>query len=52
MNFIALNVIYSNYDKFLQNNMIFKQAKTEVTCDDFEDTISDELNDIKAAVMK
>jgi membrane-bound lytic murein transglycosylase D len=52
MNFIALNVIYSNYDKFLQNNMIFKQAKTELPCNDFEDTISTGLDDIKAAVMK
>lgn len=52
MNFIALNVIYSNYDKFLQNNMIFKQVKSEVPGHDFEDTISDELDDIKTAVMK
>jgi len=43
MNFIALNVVYSNYDKFLKNNMIFTPVKTEIPCDNFEANFSQEL---------
>jgi len=47
MNFIALNVVYNNYDKFLQNNMIFTPVKTVEPCDSFEDNISEELADVR-----
>lgn len=47
MNFIALNVVYSNYDKFLQNNMIFTPVKSVEPCDSFEDNISEELADVR-----
>lgn len=43
MNFIALNVVYSNYDQFLKNNLIFTPVKSTQPCDHFEDTFSDEL---------
>ncbi|MBL0356724.1 MAG: lytic transglycosylase domain-containing protein [Chitinophagaceae bacterium] len=49
MNFIALNVVYSNYDKFLKNNLIFTPVKAEQPCDTFEDNISEELAGIKPA---
>jgi membrane-bound lytic murein transglycosylase D len=51
MNFIALNVIYNNYDKFLKNNMIFKDVKTEISGEKAEDYFEDEIVDIKAAMQ-
>lgn len=52
MNFIALNVVYHNYDKFLKNNMIFKPVKAETPCDNFEDNFQDELGGNKTAALK
>ena len=52
MNFIALNVVYKNYDKFLKNNMIFKSAISETPNDNFEDTIEDELSGAQTATFK
>jgi hypothetical protein len=52
MNFIALNVVYHNYDKFLKNNMIFKTSKKEMPCDNFEDNFEDELGGSKTAALK
>lgn len=52
MNFIALNVVYNNYDKFLRNNMIFKAVKRELPSDSFEDNMEDELTETKTAALK
>ena len=52
MNFIALNVIYSNYDKFLQNNMIFKPVKTQTPADNFEENIEEDLTVTKTETLK
>lgn len=52
MNFIALNVIYKNYDKFLKNNMVFKAAKQTVPADNFEDNIAEELESASTASLK
>lgn len=52
MNFIALNVIYHNYDKFLKNDMIFKTAKKQTPCDNFEDNFVDELGGSNTAALK
>lgn len=52
MNFIALNVVYHNYDKFLKNNMIFKTVKAEVPCDTFENNFADELGGNKTSALK
>lgn len=43
MNFIALNVVYCNYDKFLKNNLVFTPVKAVQPCDRFETAISEEL---------
>lgn len=47
MNFIALNVVYSNYDKFLKNNLLFTPVKAVQPCDRFETAISEELADAR-----
>ena len=52
MNFITLNVVYSNYDKFLKNKMVFKSQKTEMPVDNFEDIIEGELSNTKTAALK
>lgn len=52
MNFIALNVIYKNYDNFLKNNLVFKAVKSTVPADNFEDNISDELETENTAALK
>lgn len=52
MNFIALNVIYKNYDKFLKNNMVFKTVKQSVPEDNFEDNIAGEPETANTASLK
>ncbi len=52
MNFIALNVVYSNYDKFLKNNMVFRAVKSEMPADNFEDNVAEELAGAKTAALK
>lgn len=52
MNFIALNVIYKNYDKFLKNNLVFKPVKGTVPMDNFEDNICDEIENNSTASLK
>jgi len=42
MNFIALNVIFHNYDKFSKNNLLFSPAKIKV--EDLEGNMSEELS--------
>ncbi len=51
MNFIALNVIYHNYEKFLKNNMIFKDVKAEMPGEKAEDYFEEEMADTKAAMQ-
>ena len=31
MNFITLNVIFSNYDNFIKNKLVFRSSKMEIT---------------------
>lgn len=52
MNFITLNVVYSNYDKFLKNKMVFKPVKIEMPADNFEDNVVNELGVAKTAALK
>lgn len=52
MNFIALNVIYKNYDKFLKNSLVFKPAKQFTPADIFEENIKEELESNKTASLK
>lgn len=47
MNFIALNVIYNNYEKFSNNTLAFKPIKMKA--DQFEENINDELGEVKPA---
>ena len=51
MNFIALNVIFANYENFIKNNLIFKPVKIEVP-DNFEQNMSDALQESSAARLK
>jgi hypothetical protein len=44
MNFIALNVIYHNYDKFIANNLNFNTVKILLP-DNFEQVSTEELGD-------
>lgn len=44
MNFIALNVVYHNYEKFAQNNLNFKPVK--VKADGFEENVNGALEDL------
>ncbi len=48
MNFIALNVVYKNYDKFLRNKLLFTPVKPGESPDSFEATISEELAGMNA----
>lgn len=52
MNFITLNVIYKNYDKFLKNKLVFKAAKPNLPADNFEDNIAEELESGNTASLK
>ena len=52
MNFIALNVVYKNYDKFLKNDMVFRTLKTEDPADSFEETVAEELSGTSALQLK
>lgn len=52
MNFITLNVVYRNYDKFLQNKMIFTPVKAVQPNDNFEETISQELAEVMPGKYK
>lgn len=52
MNFITLNVIYKNYDKFLKNNLVFKPVKQMVPADNFEDNIAEETENSNTASLK
>ncbi len=52
MNFIALNVVYKNYDKFLKNDMVFRPVKAQEPSDNFEETIAEELSGISASQLK
>jgi membrane-bound lytic murein transglycosylase D len=52
MNFIALNVIYSNYEKFMKNNMIFKTVKAQAPADSFEDNVANELSGSSTMKLK
>lgn len=51
MNFIALNVIFANYENFIKNKLIFKPVKIEVP-DNFEQNMSDALQESSAARLK
>lgn len=51
MNFIALNVIYRNYDNFLKNRLVFK-VKDNTPADNSEDIISDEPATAHTAALK
>ena len=42
MNFITLNVIFNNYDKFTNNNLLF--TPTKVKLDNFEGNMTEELS--------
>ena len=42
MNFITLNVIFNNYEKFTNNNLMFTPTKVKV--DDFEGNKSEEFS--------
>lgn len=44
MNFIALNVVYHNYEKFAQNNLNFKPVKVKI--DGFEENVNGALEDL------
>lgn len=52
MNFIALNVVYKNYDKFLKNNMVFKSAPLKESINKVQDVAEDEYSCISAASRK
>ncbi len=52
MNFITLNVIYKNYDKFLKNNLVFKPVKQIVPADTLEDNIVEETESGNTASLK
>jgi membrane-bound lytic murein transglycosylase D len=52
MNFITLNVIYKNYDKFLKNKLVFKTAKPTLPADNFEENIAEELESGNTASLK
>lgn len=52
MNFITLNVIYKNYDKFLKNKLVFKAEKSTLPADNFEDNIAEELESGNTASLK
>lgn|GEM_PF-468188 len=52
MNFITLNVIYKNYDKFLKNNLVFKPVKQTLPADSFEDNIVEEVESSNTASLK
>jgi membrane-bound lytic murein transglycosylase D len=52
MNFITLNVIYKNYDKFLKNNLVFKPVKQTVPAGNFEDIIAEEPESSKTVSLK
>ena len=52
MNFITLNVIYKNYDKFLKNNLVFKPVKQTVPVDNSEDNIAEETESSNTASLK
>jgi membrane-bound lytic murein transglycosylase D len=52
MNFIALNVVYKNYDKFLKNDMVFKTQSTNEPADSFEETIAEELSGTSSLQLK
>lgn len=41
MNFITLNVIFSNYENFRKDKLIFKSVKTKSAEEECDDTISD-----------
>jgi len=47
MNFIAMNVIYNNYEKFSNNTLAFKPVKMRT--DQFDENIKEELGDVKPA---
>ncbi len=47
MNFIAMNVIFNNYDKFVSNSLIFKSVKMKA--DNFEQNMTDALEEGKPA---
>ncbi len=42
MNFIALNVVFHNYDKFTKNNLLF--SPTKIKLEEFDGNKSDELS--------
>lgn len=52
MNFIALNVIYKNYDNFLKNRLVFKPLKPVIPTDNFEENILDELEKQNTASLR
>ncbi len=47
MNFIAMNVIYNNYEKFCNNTLAFKPIKMKA--DQFDENIKEEPGDVKPA---
>lgn len=47
MNFIALNVVFKNYDKFAKNTLLFKPVK--IKADLFEKNITEELDETSSA---
>jgi membrane-bound lytic murein transglycosylase D len=51
MNFITLNVIFNNYDKFVKNVLSFKPVQIIVP-DTFEQTIDNELEDVTPTFEK
>lgn len=45
MNFIALNVVFENYDKFLKNQLVFSSQTTEVAVSENISTINTSVTD-------
>lgn len=45
MNFIALNVVFENYDKFLKNQLVFNSQTTEVAVSENISTINTSVTD-------